>query len=176
MATPARRASSGLARAVGRAVRAHAPGVGRERAGEDRHERALAGAVLADQARRPRPARPPGPRRPAPPWPRTPCGCRASRSRRGAFAALRFAEPGCGHLTVRARSSSRSHGRLSMFSRVTTWTPVSMRVSTFSPLRCDDHGLHAQVAHLQRVLQDETVDVAVSRPFTRLSERRSRRS
>ena len=55
-------------------------GVGRQRAGEDRHQRALAGAVLADQAadlaRRDRRDR----RRPARRSRRRPCGCPASRS------------------------------------------------------------------------------------------------
>ena len=56
-------------------------------------------------------------------------------------------------------SSSLIAGSL-MFSLVTSSLPVSMRASTFSPLRCADHGLHREVAHVEGVLQHQAVERA----------------
>ena len=48
-----------------------------------------------------------------------------------------------------------------MCSRVTRRTPVSIRFSTGVALEVRHHRLHAEVAHVDRILQHEAVDVAV---------------
>ena len=114
-----------LARTVGRAVERHRAGVGPERAGQDAHQRALAGAVLSDE--RAHFAAGHGDVHPV------------ERHRR----AERLAD--AAHLEARRPARYFSHflrsGCISSFisgvsivSRVTMRTPVSMRRSTFAPL------------------------------------------
>ena len=66
------------------------------------------------------------------------------------------------HLDRSGCSSSLASGSF-MCSRVISRTPVSIRCSTGSPLQVRHHRLDAEVAHVDRVLQDEAVDVAVAR-------------
>ncbi len=133
IATPAVRAPSGSRRTVRRSVEPHRAGVGAKRAGEDRHQRALARAVLADDRadlagideqidavdserraeRLPDPAH------------------LEARSGRRSCSVVSY-----GFFSHRSRSGLRSSAASGEFmsARETTRTPVSMRRSTFCPL------------------------------------------
>ena len=116
-----------LARRVRRAFEPHLARIRPNRAGQDGHQRALARAVLADQ--RAHLARPDG-------------EIHAVQRHRGAerlpHAAHLEARRGGQFFSHRARSGCRSSFASGSFmcSRVTSRTPVSIRFSTASPLRC----------------------------------------
>jgi hypothetical protein len=117
----------GAPRRIGLAVEGHGPGVGRERPGQDGHERALARAVLPDERDdlTPRDAEVhaiEGRRR------RKGLGDAAHLQARGRGAGYGFS-----HCERSGWSTSFISG-LSMFSFVATRTPVSTRFSTGCPL------------------------------------------
>ena len=122
-----------IARRIRRAVQRHRSGVRPDRAGQNRHQRALPGAVLADErahfagghgevdAVHARWSR------------RTPSARRASRTAVAHFS----------HFERSGFSSSFIAGSF-MFCDVARLTPVSMRFSTGSPLMCDTSVLTAR--------------------------------
>ena len=118
---PAWRACSGLVRTKRHAVEFDRAGVGAARAAQDIHQRALAGAVFADQRVRFAGRHRKESRRAAPRFAERFAYASHRESRRTHTASRYSASGGC--------SSGRTDS-LCMFSVVTNTTPVSMRDST----------------------------------------------
>ena len=132
------------------------------------HERALAGAVLADErvhlaGRRRRRSTPPSATV-------APKDFRTPRADQACERAIVYSPS---HFLRSGWRSSLIAGS-SMFSLVTSRAPVSMRASTFSPRRCAAHRLDGEVAHVERVLDDEPVDVRRLRAPRRASSELSK--
>ena len=126
-----------LGRRVRPRRRASSPRVGLQRAREDLHERALAGAVLAEQRVHLARARPTGRRRPAPAWRRSASSRRASRAR-GRGRCYSFS-----HFLKSGLSSACASG-VPIVARVISVAPVSIRLSTGRPARWSTIALTAR--------------------------------
>ena len=159
-------------RRVGRAVERHRPGVGRAARRRARSSACSCRRRSRRSARGPRPA--PGPR--STPSSATVAPKRLRMSREGEQQAgvsgyFRYSGDRAGRAAAHLAASS-------MFSGVTTCTPVSITAGDLLALQVLHHRLHREIAHLERVLQDEAVHLALAlhRVDEHLAARRSRRS
>ncbi len=139
--------------------------IGFDRAGQDLHQRALPGAVLADQARGPRRH---GPRSPRRRGPRV-----APNALRTPVIVRRGGPPVADATAATAKGPVGAVNGISGRSMVSRVTRVDARVDPFlhgAASQMCDHRFHAEVSHVERVLQDQSLDLSALQGLHNLGE------